>query len=200
MSFWGSVSYILSKKLKEVMSLFKAWNTDCFGRLDVNKKLAPSQVEDWDRVKEVRELTLEETKAKKEAKDSFKKWVTLEEIHWRQKSRETWLKAVDRNIGFFHRMTNSRFRKNTIAHIKINGVWISIELEHREGISNAFQSWLSDDMAWRAEIDELLFSTLSPEKTSSLEFPFREDEVFAALNKMDGDKASGPDGLSLAFW
>ena len=26
MSFWGSVSYILSKKLKEVMSLFKAWN------------------------------------------------------------------------------------------------------------------------------------------------------------------------------
>ena len=34
-------------------------------------------------MEEVRELTLEETGAKKEVKDSFKKWVTLEEIHWR---------------------------------------------------------------------------------------------------------------------
>ena len=40
-----------------------------------------SQVEDWDHVEEVREPTLEETEAKKEVKDPFKKWVTLEEIH-----------------------------------------------------------------------------------------------------------------------
>ena len=66
-----------------VKSLLKAWNRDCFGRLNVKKKLTLSQVDDWDRVEEVRELTLEETKAKKEAKDFFKKWVTLEEIHWR---------------------------------------------------------------------------------------------------------------------
>ena len=52
-------------------------------------------------MEEVRELTVEEAKVKKEAKDSFKKWVTLEEIHWRQKSRETWLKADDRNTSFF---------------------------------------------------------------------------------------------------
>ena len=38
-------------------------------------------MENWDRVEEVRELTMEETEAKKEAKDSFEKWVTLEEIH-----------------------------------------------------------------------------------------------------------------------
>ena len=54
---------------------------DCFGRLDANKKLTLSQVEDWDHVEEVREPTLEETEAKKEVKDPFKKWVTLEEIH-----------------------------------------------------------------------------------------------------------------------
>ena len=38
----GSASYILSKKLKEVKSLLKVWNRDCFGRLDANKKLALS--------------------------------------------------------------------------------------------------------------------------------------------------------------
>ena len=134
MSFQGSTSYILFRKLKEVKSLLKTWNRDYFGRLDRNKKPTLSQVKDWDRVEEVRELTVEEVEAKKEAKDSFKKWVTLEEIHWRQKSKETWLKAGDINIGFFHRMANSHFRKNIIARIKINGDWISDELELRKGI------------------------------------------------------------------
>ena len=46
MFFSGPASYILSKKLKEVKSLLKAWNRDCFGRLDLNKKLALSQVKD----------------------------------------------------------------------------------------------------------------------------------------------------------
>ena len=77
----GSGSYVISRKLKEVKSLLKVWNRDCFGRLEGNKKLTLSQVENWDRVEEVRELTMEETEAKKEAKDSFEKWVTLEEIH-----------------------------------------------------------------------------------------------------------------------
>ena len=59
--------------------MLKIWNRDCFGRLDLNKKLALSYVKDWDRVEEVRELTVEEAEAeaKKEAKDSFKKWVRL---------------------------------------------------------------------------------------------------------------------------
>ena len=97
-------------------------------------------------------------------------------------------------------MASSHFRRNTIACIKINGVWISDELELREGISNAFQSWLSDDKAWRAEIDGLPFVTLSPEEASSVELPFRGEEVFTALNEMDGDKALGPDGFSITFW
>ena len=145
-------------------------------------------------------LTMEEAEAKKEAKDYFKKWVSLEEIHWRQKSRETWLKAGDRNTGFFHRMANSHLRKNTIARIRINGDWISDEIELRKGIADACQAWLSNDLAWRAEIDGLPFATLSPEEAGNLEMPFREEEILTAINETDGDKAPGPDGFSMAFW
>ena len=149
-------------------------------------------MKEWDSV--------EEAEAKKEAKDSFRKWVSLEEIHWRQKSRETWLKVGDKNTGFFHCMANSHFRKNTIARIKINGDWIFDELELRKGIVDACQAWLSDDLVWRAEIDRLPFATLSPEEAGSLEVPFREEEIFTAINEMDGDKAPGPNGFSMAFW
>ena len=44
------------------------------------------------------------------------------------------------------------------------------------------------------------FATLSPKEASSLELSFREDEVFTAIKEMDGDKASGPDGFTRAFW
>ena len=45
-----------------------------------------------------------------------------------------------------------------------------------------------------------LFSTLSPEEATSLKLSFWEEEVFIALNEMDGDKVPSPDGFSIAFW
>ena len=167
---------------------------------EANKKLALLQVEAWDHLEEVRDLSLEEIEAKKGAKDAFKNWATLEEIHWRQKSRERWLREGDRNTSFFHQMTNAHFRKNTLVRIKINGVWFYEESELREGLSHAFETLLIDNMSWRAELDGLSFSTLNPNDARNLELPFREEEVFIGLNEMERDKAPGPDDFTLAFW
>ena len=97
-------------------------------------------------------------------------------------------------------MANAHFRKNTLAKIKINGVWLFEERELREGISRAFQTLLTDNLSWRAELDGLSFSTLNPNDARNLELPFREEVVFTALNDMKGDKASGPDDFTLTFW
>ena len=79
----GSSSFHLTKKLKEIKRLLKAWNMECFGRVELNNRQALSQLETWDQVEEERELSMEEAEAKKEAKDVFRKWASLEEIHWR---------------------------------------------------------------------------------------------------------------------
>ncbi|RVX21636.1 putative ribonuclease H protein [Vitis vinifera] len=62
----------------------------------------------------------------------------MEEVHWRQLSRELWLREGDRNTGFFHHMANALRKVNTLDKIKINGVRITEEQEVREGIANAY--------------------------------------------------------------
>ena len=135
----GSASFRLAVKMKVIKQNLKVWNREVFGRLDCNKCLALQQVDFWDRVESERSLTVEETELKKEAKESYKKWVFLEEIHWRQLSREVWLREGDRNTGFFHRMANAHHRNNSLVRVKINGEWLSKEQEVREGVANAFQ-------------------------------------------------------------
>ncbi|RVX23175.1 hypothetical protein CK203_000044 [Vitis vinifera] len=108
----GRANFRLAAKLKVLKEKIKVWNRDVFER---------------------------EMELKNEAKETFKKWVLLEETHWRQSSRELWLKEGDKNTGFFHRMSNAHWRNNSLDSIKINGVELAEEQEAREGIVNAFQ-------------------------------------------------------------
>ncbi|RVW23312.1 LINE-1 reverse transcriptase-like [Vitis vinifera] len=169
----GSASYRLAVKMKEIKKKLKVWNKEVFGRLETNKASALYQLDFWDRVESERILSMEEAELKKEAKDSFKKWVLLEEAHWRQHSREIWLKDGDRNTGFFHRMASAHRRNNAMDRIKVNGEWLVEEQEVREGVVNSFQQLLSEDMGWQADIGSI---------------------------QMNGDKSPGPDGFTVAFW
>ena len=165
----------------------KVWNRDVFGRLEVNKSSAIQQVEFWDRVECERGLLERETELKMEAKETFKKWVLLEETHWRQLSRELWLKEEDKNTGFFHRMANAHWRNNSLDRIKINGVELVEEQEVREGIVNAFQQQLLEELGWKAGIEGLHLQRLNHSEAEALEMPFTEEEIFLALMEMNGD-------------
>ncbi|RVW82040.1 hypothetical protein CK203_049062 [Vitis vinifera] len=167
----GPSPFRLATKLKELKQRIKDWNRDVFGRLEVNKKSALQQVEFWDGVESERSLSERETELKKEVKETYKEWVLLEEIHWRQLSRELWLKEGDRNTGFFHRMANALRRNDSLDKIKINGVWLNEDQE-----------------------------SLNAQEAEFLEVPFSEEEIHSALLELNGDKAPGPDGFTMAFW
>ncbi|RVW16223.1 LINE-1 reverse transcriptase-like [Vitis vinifera] len=72
--------------------------------------------------------------------------------------------------------------------------------EVREGIVNAFQHLLSEEPGWRADIEGLHLNRLNSREVEVLELPFTEEEIHSALMEMNGDKASGPNGFTLAFW
>ncbi|RVW22247.1 LINE-1 reverse transcriptase-like [Vitis vinifera] len=196
----GRASFRLVYKMKVVKQNIKVWNREVFGRVEVNKNSALQQLEYWDGVESERSLSIAEAEQKKEAKDAFHKWVLMEEIHWRQKSRELWLKEGDRNTGYFHRMANAHRRNNSLDRITINGEMLTEDQEVREGIVNAFQNLLSEEPGWRADIEGLQLKHLNPREAENLEVPFSEEEIHFALMEMRGDKAPGPDGFTVAFW
>ena len=139
MSVRGRASYKLATKLKVIKQNLKIWNREVFGSLESNKFATLQQADYWDQVESERRLTEEEISIKKEAKEGYAKWVNLEEIHWRQLSRELWLREWNRNTGYFHRMANAHRRRNTMDRIKVNGIWLSEEQEVRTGIAGAFK-------------------------------------------------------------
>ena len=87
-----------------------------------------------------------------------------------------------------------------MVKIKINGMWVSEENDIKEGVVQAFHSLLSETVEWRPRCNGLQVGVLEGETATMLEAPFSEEEVFGALSDLNGDKAPGPDGFTMAFW
>ena len=141
-----------------------------------------------------------EAEARATAKEDFKKWCMLEEMSWRQKSQELWLKEGDRNTNFFHIMANSHRRRNFMGKIKIEDRWVEEESEIRKGIVEAFQSFLTNPSGWHPNFPSVALSDIGSKSATKIEEPFTKEEVFVALSELNEDKAPSPDGFSMAFW
>ena len=198
--FSGSFSFVLASKLKALKGILKVWNKEVFGSVELKKKEALSRIAFWDEVEKEKELSLSEAEEREKARESYKEWVDLEEVSWRQKSREIWLKEGDRNTGFFHRMANLHRRRNSINSIRINGIHLVKEDEVKEGLVRAFQNLLSATTNWRLPFPEIHVNMIGGDHCAKLEEMFTEEEILGAVSELNGDKAPGPDGFPLAFW
>ncbi|RVX09333.1 hypothetical protein CK203_015351 [Vitis vinifera] len=163
------------------------------------QKFCLQQLEYWDGVESERTLTLAEAEQKKTSKDAFHHWVLLEEVHWRQKSRELWLKEGDRNTGYFHRMANAHRRNNSMDRIMINGELLTEDQAVRDGIVNEFQKLLSEEQGGERILRGCSSNNLVLGRLMSGGAFLCGGNPFC-FDGDGGDKAPGPDGFSVAFW
>jgi hypothetical protein len=115
--FQGSPSFIFSQKLKALKNDLKRWNEQEFGNVEIRKKMHMEELSALDRLEEQRGLTPEEKVRKCVVIRDLENY---EDISWRQKSRVFWLKDGDKCSKFFHRVTNSNRRSNSIESPSVN--------------------------------------------------------------------------------
>jgi len=144
-------------------------------------------------------LTTNEILQRKVARDDWSKFTLMEEISWRQKSRALWLREGDRNIKFFHRMANLHRKFNHLSRVVVDGVQYEVFHEMKAAIHDFYKYLFTEPEPWRPKVDGLCLPVLRVGDKESLQRAFTEEEVVKALFYCCGDKAPGPDGMSMAF-
>jgi len=87
-----------------------------------------------------------------------------------------------------------------VGVLRINGALSSDPLEIKEHIVNYYDSLYTEQSSWRPRVDEISFSSIDADECLWLERGFEEHEVWEVVREMNGDKAPGLDGFSMAFF
>lgn len=108
-----------------------------------------------------------------------------EEIYWKIRLREEWLKWGDKNTKWFHQKASHRKRTNKLEGIfDLNDRWKDKEEDIRSVATEYFKKiFTSPNPKNRAmeDIMEVIHNRISSEESSMLDREFREEEIFKAL-------------------
>lgn len=135
-----------------------------------------------------------------EAKIKFEDVAVQKEISMKQKSRNEWLRAGDRNTPFFHKTTSDRRRANRIKQIFIDGVLVTDKDSIVDHITNFYSNLFSEEFPHRPRIGDVHLHQFPEVDAINLESPITENEILLSLKSLVNDKAPGPDGFPIIFF
>ena len=119
------------------------------------------------------------------------------------RSRAQWLECKRPSCYFFN-LQRIKAQKSHISSVyDLNGTEVSSQEEIEKAHVNFYSCLFSEEPVGVALQDDLLSSLqceLSSDQASSCEGQMTLDEMTFALKKMNSNKASGPDGLSVEFY
>ena len=194
----GSHNYSLVKKCQKVRDEFIVWNRTCFGII----KNIIKEIEDKIKMLQDMAPTKENLELEASLNIELNDWMEREELKWKQKSRELWLKEGDRNSKFFHLSTLIRRRRNLIAEIQLdNGHWIHDRKDIEDYFANHFKEvFLSSSPTFPQDLEGLMEPCISIAENLSLSQIPNAKEIKDVVWEMNDMKAPGPDGLPRIFF
>ncbi|KAK2975193.1 hypothetical protein RJ640_022085 [Escallonia rubra] len=198
-NFEGWPSFILAKKLKILKKQLREWSKVEFGNMNSRKSQIMTEIDTLNNKEEELLLSDEDSQRRLSLQLEFHQITKMEEISWRQKSMETWLKLGDENSRYFHMMASMKRRRNFISAIYVDNSRVDDLDTIKSKAVQFYQNLLTERFEHRPLLDGIRFNSLSPEKAANLESPFTEDEVWSAVKGCKADKAPGPDGFNFGF-
>ncbi|GKV29211.1 hypothetical protein SLEP1_g38157 [Rubroshorea leprosula] len=194
---WGG--YVLKEKLKLLKNSMKEWTRSHVQEVDKQIEEAKDNIAKLDCKGELQQLTEEESSRKRDLLLNLWENIQKKEEMARQKSRMTWMKEGDANTSFFHRCIKSRWRRNEINSLMVNGKTLHEVEELKQGVTKYYKNLFTAEDWKRPIMEGVHFNKISETEKDLLTEPFLEAEVKAAVWNCDSDKAPGPDGLSFGF-
>jgi hypothetical protein len=125
-----------------------------------------------------------------------------EELKWKQRAKEEWLKSGDRNTKYFHACATQRRKRNTIDQIHDGGGRLC---RTADSIEEAFVNFYGDLFTSASPTNmeactASITSKVSNSMNNNLLAEFTTVEVKKALDQMAPNKAPGPDGFTAGFY
>lgn len=165
----GWAGFILLQKLRPVKAKLKTWNKEEFGDINCALLEIESELHQFDIVAEDRQLTAKEKAAKCKSKSEIWRLSKLSESLWRQKSRVNWLKLGDKNTRFFQAIANSRFKRNMVGSILVNGEMLEDPMAIKDAAVNYFSNNFTEERVYRAVLGGDFPRILSQEAATNRE-------------------------------
>ncbi|XP_077237123.1 uncharacterized protein LOC143878767 [Tasmannia lanceolata] len=204
----GTPLFCVTQKLREVKKALKTWNTDTFGRIDIQAPLLRQQLDAIQNQLALSPTDINLRNAKEEIKDSYIRVARKEEILYMQKSRVNWLTLGDSNTAFFHSAMMAHQNQNNIQGTSTPDGTFSTDPSI---ISNTMVDFFSN-LLNSSENNQPTAKSIIPDPIRNLTTlqldhlakPFSKEEIWDTISSSDGNKAPGPDDFNgdffKAFW
>lgn len=193
---WSNNSFSFYEKLKVCADVLSTWGKevtgDFKGRIHKSKKKIQALKGRKDDIS--LKLIHEEKKALTEI-------YAQQEVFWRQRSKQFWLREGDQNNKYFHAATKNRRKTNHIGTLHERN---SNKVTWRSGLEQMVEDYFvnlfsATNIEWES-VTDCISSRVTESQNQMLLTEVDEKEVKAALFSMHPDKAPGPDGMTLGFY
>ncbi|XP_062021310.1 uncharacterized protein LOC133737845 [Rosa rugosa] len=198
---WSMEELSISNKLDLFTGAVKKWNVEVFGNIFGKKRRLIARLAGIQKALCQRKFPFLVNLEKELTKD-YHELLSNEEVFWKQKSRNTWLREGDKNTRFFHLSTIIRRRRNRIEGLQDEyGNWKTNRDDLHTIAVNYFKGLFREkNTLGVSEAIPNLFPRIEPSDLGDLSRDVSELEIKNSLFSIGGLKAPGPDGIPAKFF
>eukprot|EP00253_Pinus_taeda_P026540 PITA_26540 len=170
---------------------------------ELSKKRIKKDHEELQKKIEVVGLSQQDKESEKILYTQLSQTLRDEEVKWRLKSRQLWLREGDKNTSYFHKQATVRKARNTVSSIKDSeGNSYTSQDTIKKAATNHFKNLLTEEKSEEdySALLQHMPKDVTQETNNRLTREVEEEEVHKAIWSLHPDKAPRPDGFPISFY